>query len=383
MAAPTVAGAVALYKESRPYATPAEVREALRYLGNLNWKVSTDPDSTHEPLLDVARIRSLGDFDFAPTTAPTRVEAATTASVPVNIVRSPTFFERVGFSITSLPDGWTGSAAPSSLLGWSANAGRLSVVVPPGTPLGRYDIGVEATNQGRVAATTLAVEVVDDDPTASAPTTAMLTGVRMGPTAMYVRVGWPAATDPTSAIAGYETEWSESGGPWTGTVARTAAQRDIVYSLKFDTSYRFRVRAVDAAGNWSPWAERSTTTRIHPVDDRNKAVYRSSSWVRGTYSSAWQTTVIASRSAGARVSLTFTGREIAVIAPKGPKRGTAKIYIDGVYIKTINLRATSSLSRQVVFTRAFPSSGTHTITVRVVGTGTYPTVRLDAFVISR
>ena len=88
MAAPTVTGAVALYKESRPNATPAEVREALRYLGNLNWKVSTDPDTTHEPLLDVSRIHDLGTFDFAPTpaTAP-RAEAGTTASIPVNLVR--------------------------------------------------------------------------------------------------------------------------------------------------------------------------------------------------------------------------------------------------------------------------------------------------------
>ncbi len=62
MAAPTVTGAVALYKASRPNATPAEVREALRYLGNLNWKMSTDPDKTHEPLLDVSRIGPLGTF---------------------------------------------------------------------------------------------------------------------------------------------------------------------------------------------------------------------------------------------------------------------------------------------------------------------------------
>ena len=62
MAAPTVAGAVALYKSSRPKATPAEVREALRYLGNLNWKTSTDPDSTHEPLLDVSKIGTSRDL---------------------------------------------------------------------------------------------------------------------------------------------------------------------------------------------------------------------------------------------------------------------------------------------------------------------------------
>ena len=69
MAAPTVTGAVALYKSSRPNATPAEVREALRYLGNLNWKTSTDPDSTHEPLLDVSKIGSLGTFALSPGSA--------------------------------------------------------------------------------------------------------------------------------------------------------------------------------------------------------------------------------------------------------------------------------------------------------------------------
>ena len=65
MAAPAVTGAVALYKSSRPNATPAEVKEALRYLGNFNWKTRTDPDSIHEPLLDVSRLGPLGTFDVA------------------------------------------------------------------------------------------------------------------------------------------------------------------------------------------------------------------------------------------------------------------------------------------------------------------------------
>ncbi len=64
MAAPAVTGAVALYKASRPLATPAEVRESLRYVGNQGWYTSTDPDPYHEPLLDVARIGSLGTFSL-------------------------------------------------------------------------------------------------------------------------------------------------------------------------------------------------------------------------------------------------------------------------------------------------------------------------------
>ena len=70
MAAPAVTGAVALYKATRPLATPSEVRESLRYLGNFGWKTSTDPDNVHEPLLDVSRVAALGSFS---------VSAATTA----------------------------------------------------------------------------------------------------------------------------------------------------------------------------------------------------------------------------------------------------------------------------------------------------------------
>jgi hypothetical protein len=45
--------------------TPAEVREALIYLGSTSWKTWTDPDSRHERLLDVSRIGPHGDFAIA------------------------------------------------------------------------------------------------------------------------------------------------------------------------------------------------------------------------------------------------------------------------------------------------------------------------------
>ena len=113
MAAPAVTGAVALYKSSRPNATPAEVREALRYLGNQNWKTSTDPDPTHEPLLDVSRLGALGTFKLAPGGGtPTTAEGNSTVSVPFTVIRSATFFERVAFKVTGLPDGWT-AATPA------------------------------------------------------------------------------------------------------------------------------------------------------------------------------------------------------------------------------------------------------------------------------
>ncbi|WP_309111590.1 S8 family peptidase [Saccharothrix sp.] len=54
MASPHVAGAAALYKATHPTASPAAVKSALQAAGTSDWTTSTDPDSTHEPLLNVA-----------------------------------------------------------------------------------------------------------------------------------------------------------------------------------------------------------------------------------------------------------------------------------------------------------------------------------------
>ncbi len=380
MAAPTVAGAVALYKASRPNATPKEVRESLRYLGNLNWKVATDPDAYHEPLLDVTRIGNLGTFGLTPGASAPRVEGATTINLPLSVVRSSTFFERVNLSLTSVPSGWSATLGTSSLMGWSANSTSVKVVVPASASPGSYDIGVRGTNQGRTVNVALRVVVADDQPTAKAPVPSFKSKVQLGQSTLKVRVTWDPATDPSSSIDGYEVQLSKAGGSWGSTIARSASKRVASWTLDLDATYRFRVRAVDSVGNWSPWAE-SASHRVHPVDDRNSSVVRSGNWVRKSSSGAYRGTVSGSRSATASLSMTFSGTGIAVVGPRNSRRGKVRVYVDGSYIKTIKMRSSTSINRLVVFKRAFSSSGTHTIVLKPTGTGTYPQFRLDAFVV--
>ncbi len=222
MAAPAVTGAVALYMATRPAATPAEVRANLRYLGNLNWKTWTDPDRTHEPLLDVSRIATLGTFGFAtPRARPPVGEAGGTARIPVVLTRSPSFFERVYLRVSNVPSGWSASLSASSLMGWSARATELRVTVPPRTHAGTYTLRITGSNWGRTATTDLSITVVNDLPTASPPIVApnLRSGVTMDgsgvPTSTAMRVAWPAATDKSSGIAGYEVEHRVNGGSWT------------------------------------------------------------------------------------------------------------------------------------------------------------------------
>jgi hypothetical protein len=381
MAAPTVTGAVALYKASRPNATPAEVKEALRYLGNLNWRTSTDPDPYHEPLLDVSRIAALGTFDVKPAASVRNVEAGTTVSIPVAITRSATFFERVRFSVTSMPAGWNVSA-PASLLGWKANAGTMSITIPAGTPLGTYDIELQARNQGRTKTLTVPIQVVTDDPTASPPATVPQFGAAVGPTFLPVRIGWNAATDPTSPIAGYQVQMSVKGGAFGATVDLAGSRLDTTRTISYEVPYRFRVRAVDAAGNWSPWAT-GPVVLMHAVDDRSGSIVRHGSWGPLGSDGSWRRTLTSSKTYGNSVSMSFTGRAITLVAAKDPRRGSAQILVDGKSVATVSLKAGSWHGQIVSFNYQFPAAGTHTITVRVNGTGTYRDVLVDAFVISR
>jgi hypothetical protein len=112
-------------------------------------------------------------------------------------------------------------------------------------------------------------------------------------------------------------------------------------------------------------------------------VDRHGGWNRLSSSGAWAGTLIGTGRAGATASLAFTGHAIAWVGPNGPHRGKARVYIDGVYATTISMRSATSRTRQIAFTRFFPKGGSHSITVRVVGGGKYPGVRLDAFLIGR
>jgi subtilisin family serine protease len=53
MASPHVAGAAALYRSANSSATPSQVKTALQNAGTTDWSTGSDPDSTHEKLLNV------------------------------------------------------------------------------------------------------------------------------------------------------------------------------------------------------------------------------------------------------------------------------------------------------------------------------------------
>ena len=379
MAAPHVTGAAALLKADRPGLTPAEVKEALQYLGTLDWRTATDPDPYHEKLLDVSRIGPRGDFSVSTGTGVVVGEAGGPARVPITLTRSATSFERVRLAVTDLPPGASATFAPASLYGFAGLATTLTVNIPLGLAPGPYQVTVNADEHGNVHTAIATIQVTSDAPTALPPVTAVLTRGILGITTLPTRVSWPAATDPSSGIAGYELAASVAGGDWLAATATGAAIQSVSGSQVLGRAYRYRVRARDIVGNWSPWAEGPSVTSLL-VQDRSTSIRYAGTWKKSLYAAASGGSTTYATSSAARARTTFSGRGIALVAPVGPTRGSASIWIDGVSRGTLSFRAATGRSRVVMYSLAFPSLGTHTIEVRLSGTGR---VDVDAFVILR
>jgi len=84
---------------------------------------------------------------------------------------------------------------------------------------------------------------------------------------------------------------------------------------------------------------------------------------------------------GAWVKLTATGRVFSFITTKAPSRGKAKVYVDGKYVATIDLKAASTTYRVQAWTKTFSSSKAHTIKIVLLGTSGRPRVDADAFAV--
>jgi subtilisin len=381
MAAPHVTGAVALYKSSRPLATPADVRTALRAAGTLDWNTATDPDSIHEPLLDVSHLVSLGDFtlDVTPGTTHSALVGAAGASLelPVLLVRAEDFPAAVSLAVTPKAP-LTAVLGTNTLAGQDQVATTMRVTVPEGTPSGTYAVTVTADDGTRQRASAFPVIVDSNPPSATAPVLALRPGSSLG--AGIKAVGtWTAASDGEGTIARYEVRWLVDGTPGSPT-SLSAATRQTSRTMKPGHAYALRLRARDAAGNWSPWMESSAFAPVLS-QDTSPTLARSGGWTR--YYRSWMSggTSLYSRTRGSSITRSFTGRAIALVGSKSPRRGKARVYVDGALAATVDFYRSSTAHRQIVFTRSWATAAPHALKLVVLGTSGRPRVDVDAFVI--
>lgn len=200
-------------------------------------------------------------------------------------------------------------------------------------------------------------------------------------TTVPVQLTW-TGSDRGWGIASYRLQRSVNGGSWTTVALPSARATTMALTLTNGKTYRFRVRATDKAGNVGSW-DYGPTFKPTRRGDASSTIRYSASWRSVADPTAIGNAIHETGRAGAAARLTFTGRDIAWIAERGPGHGKAKVYIDGTYIATVDLEAGTAQPARLVFRRHWSTVGTHTI--RIVGNGTTgrPIISVDGFAILR
>jgi hypothetical protein len=196
-----------------------------------------------------------------------------------------------------------------------------------------------------------------------------------------IAIEW-GGSDRGWGIASYRLEHSLNGGVWTAVALPSAAATSVGVSAGPGSSLQFRVRAKDKAGNVGGWSY-GPTFRVARVSDASSLVHYSSGWTTPADPGAFGGLVHATNGLNRALSYTFSGRDVAWIASRGPDHGKAKVWLDGTYIGSIDLFAASAGARQIVFARHWTSVGTHTLRIVNAATSGRPTIDVDGFAVLR
>jgi hypothetical protein len=233
----------------------------------------------------------------------------------------------------------------------------------------------EAGNWSQVGTDTIVLDTVASS--IGAPGRALLSATDVISGAVRLRVAW-TASDATSGIAIHQLQQQTDGGSWVTITSNLTTPR-LDRSLLTRHTYRFRVRAIDRAGNASAWVA-GPTISLSRFSEASARVSYLGTWSTLAGSAYWDGATRKSTSAGARASITFTGRSIGWVSGTGPTRGKASIYVNGVLRAMVDLYSPTYRSRRVVWVGNWSTSITRKVTVRVAGTSGRPRVDLDAFV---
>jgi hypothetical protein len=225
----------------------------------------------------------------------------------------------------------------------------------------------------------------DVRPVVKAPAQSFAVPTTLDTTLIPVKLQW-SAMDATSGVVRYQLQQSTTGGTYAGISLPSATTTSISRSLTPGATYRFRVRALDGAENWSGWAYGPSFV-VDAPQETSTAIAYTGTWTRHALSGAYGGYVKDANVAGARATFSFTGRNVAWVTTGASDRGKAEVWLDGVKVSTIDLYSSSAQVRRIVFARAFSSSGDHTLEVRPLGTrntaSTGTRVDLDAMTVLR
>jgi GH25 family lysozyme M1 (1,4-beta-N-acetylmuramidase) len=318
------------------------------------------------------------DPDFMISTSPVKVSVKQGASTAfaINIARQY-FTLPVTLSVTGLPSGATGALDAATITTSSTTYRITTSNTGTITPTGTYPLTITATGNGLTRTATATLVVTDGIvPTMTAPLTRLFAPTSFGSGSTPGRTGWGGSD--SSGISRYALQYQVNGGAWNTPSLSSPTVTSYAQQLAFNAIYRFRVRATDGAGNTSGWAY-GPAFKTSFTQQNSSSVHYGYGWSTLLTSAASGGSLATTKTAGSWATFTFTGSGISWVAYKGPNRGSAQVWIDGVLAATVSMYSTTYKAKQIVFAKAWGVNGTHTIEVVNLATAGHPRIDIDGF----
>ena len=318
------------------------------------------------------------------------VAAPTRTQNPAN----PSLTSTETFAFTKAQPGWTYQC--SLVLAGSADAFApcTSPQTYPNVGDGDWRFAVKALDANNAATTVssyaFTVAAGSVAPTTTAPEQAFVVPGSASTTTVPVSLSWTGSANAT----GYELQQSINGGaffdvagctsatPCTGTRAQVGI-RPSATNQSTVTTYRYQVRAANAAGAFGAYATAAAFSL--PATDNSGGFSFNGGWSGVNLSGAYNGSVQQSSTVGAFAenSSGLVAARVAFVSTMGPDRGVAQLTLDGTVVGTVDLYAPSVQPAQVVWTSGFLGAVGHTLRVSVTGTknasSTGTKVDIDAY----
>jgi nitrous oxidase accessory protein NosD len=279
---------------------------------------------------------------------------------------------------------WVGATEPSTdRFGWGGPKSSLAEYnATPGEEGAAYmtaaerDAALQAAGIPGIDGTPLPGTPLPTALRAAVPNLAFGAGEMAANASIPGRISWAA----TAGATAYQLQVQREGGAWKTLNLATPGSRSVGLAYERDGRYRARVRVKDATGAWSPWSH-STLVGTARYQETSPTIDYSGSWTRTRSLGASGAYVRFATSAGATATFGFVGQAVTWVALRGLGRGSARIYVDGVYRTTVSLYRSSTLVRSIAFVAGWSMRGPHAVTVKVIGTSRHPRIDVDAFAV--
>ena len=222
-------------------------------------------------------------------------------------------------------------------------------------------------------------------PVVGKPGVTLRSGVAVGTGSTPIRIRASFTATDAGGVAATALQLRTNSGSYSAVTlpSKTASAANVNFATHNTTTRQFRARATDKAGNVSSWSV-GDSFRVLARQDGTSAVSQTGSWTKASNSKFYGGSVRHSSSGGASQSWTGTVSSLGLVSTLGPNRGRAEVWVDGVKVATLDLYASSTKRRQVVYAVDFGDAGKHTIELRVSGTKSAKSsgkrVDFDAFI---